>query len=190
MSDSAKSHEIEDVLSSVRRLVNDGGGRGRIHRAERLLLTPAQRVAVPESEPRAQPEVGPRPVAAVSTDRKRPMLLQPNPRDRAALERRIAELEAAVAQSDEEWEPDGDDTVTMPAAWAMGRPRPANAPQATPPVEEKGGLAGLDEEKLREMVAEIVREELQGVLGERITRNVRKLVRREISRALAARELD
>lgn len=48
----------------------------------------------------------------------------------------------------------------------------------------------LDEEALREMVADIVRQELQGALGERITRNVRKLVRREIHRALMAQELD
>lgn len=48
----------------------------------------------------------------------------------------------------------------------------------------------IDEETLREMVADIVRQELQGTLGERITRNVRKLVRREIHRALAAHELD
>jgi hypothetical protein len=48
----------------------------------------------------------------------------------------------------------------------------------------------LDEEALREMVAQIVRQELQGVLGERITRNVRRLVRREIQRAMAVRELD
>ncbi len=48
----------------------------------------------------------------------------------------------------------------------------------------------LDEEALRDMVAEIVREELQGALGERITRNVRKLVRREIQRALAAHDLE
>ncbi|MEL6169915.1 MAG: hypothetical protein AAFR35_14595 [Pseudomonadota bacterium] len=47
---------------------------------------------------------------------------------------------------------------------------------------------GVDEDMLREMVAEIVREELQGVLGERITRNVRKLVRREIHRALLTRD--
>ena len=50
--------------------------------------------------------------------------------------------------------------------------------------------AVLDEEALRDMVAEIVRQELQGPLGERITRNVRKLVRREIYRAMAANELD
>ena len=48
----------------------------------------------------------------------------------------------------------------------------------------------LDEETLRELVTDIVREELQGALGERITRNVRKLVRREIHRALVAQELD
>lgn len=48
----------------------------------------------------------------------------------------------------------------------------------------------LDEEDLRPIVARMVREELQGELGERITRNVRKLVRREILRALAARDAE
>jgi hypothetical protein len=48
----------------------------------------------------------------------------------------------------------------------------------------------IDEEALRDMVSEIVRAELQGALGERITRNVRKLVRREIHRALTAQELE
>ncbi len=52
-----------------------------------------------------------------------------------------------------------------------------------------GEDAYIDEESLRELVADIVREELQGALGERITRNVRKLVRREIHRALAAQDL-
>lgn len=50
--------------------------------------------------------------------------------------------------------------------------------------------AVLDEDMLRDLVAEIVRQELQGALGERITRNVRKLVRREIHRALASQELE
>lgn len=48
----------------------------------------------------------------------------------------------------------------------------------------------LDEDTLREMITEIVHAELQGALGERITRNVRRLVRREIHRALTARDLD
>ncbi len=49
--------------------------------------------------------------------------------------------------------------------------------------------AVIDEDALRDMVVDIVRSELQGALGERITRNVRKLVRREIQRALAAHDL-
>lgn len=62
-------------------------------------------------------------------------------------------------------------------------------------VDEGGNLladdeATLDEESLREMVGDLVRQELQGVLGERITRNVRRLVRREIQRAMAMRDLE
>lgn len=60
-------------------------------------------------------------------------------------------------------------------------------PELADAVDE---AAVVDEEILREMVADIVRQELQGALGERITRNVRKLVRREIHRALAAHDLD
>jgi hypothetical protein len=54
-----------------------------------------------------------------------------------------------------------------------------------------GAEAGLvDEEALRALVAELIRKELQGTLGERITRNVRKLVRREIQRALMSRDYE
>jgi len=55
-------------------------------------------------------------------------------------------------------------------------------------VQEEESI--LDEETLRDLVSEMVREELQGELGDRITRNVRKLVRREIQRALASREFE
>ncbi len=48
----------------------------------------------------------------------------------------------------------------------------------------------FDEEMLRNLVIEIVRQELQGTLGERITRNVRKLVRREIYRVLSSQEFE
>ncbi|KAB7616193.1 hypothetical protein F9L33_05430 [Amylibacter sp. SFDW26] len=54
---------------------------------------------------------------------------------------------------------------------------------------EPKGDAFIDEETLREIVSELVRSELQGDLGDRITRNVRKLVRREIHHALASREI-
>ena len=74
------------------------------------------------------------------------------------------------------------------------------APVATipdAPLAEAGmpALAGsmeltLEEDALRDIVGEILRDELRGVLGEQITRNVRLLVRREIQRILAGREFD
>lgn len=48
----------------------------------------------------------------------------------------------------------------------------------------------LDSPELRQVVKEAIREELQGPLGERITRNVRKLVRREIHNILTTQEFD
>lgn len=47
----------------------------------------------------------------------------------------------------------------------------------------------IDEATLRTLVAQIVREELQGQLGERITLQVRKLVRSEIAKVLDSRDL-
>jgi hypothetical protein len=51
-------------------------------------------------------------------------------------------------------------------------------------------LPALDEEALHQLVVDIVRQELQGALGERITRNVRKLVRREIHRVMMTQDID
>ena len=54
-------------------------------------------------------------------------------------------------------------------------------------AEGIGGRAGrsqapiLDEESLRDLINALVREELQGELGERIGRNLRRLIRREIA---------
>ncbi|MGR3838076.1 MAG: hypothetical protein ACU0A2_06945, partial [Cognatishimia sp.] len=61
---------------------------------------------------------------------------------------------------------------------------------ASEAIEDEIAEAVLDEDMLRDLVGEIVRQELQGPLGERITRNVRKLVRREINRALSSRQAD
>lgn len=52
MTETAKHDDIEDVLSSIRRLVSDGSGSERPETeaaAERLVLTPALRVAEPEN---------------------------------------------------------------------------------------------------------------------------------------------
>ena len=122
------------------------------------------------------------------------------------LSAKIQALEAAIAQQQDQWEPDSageDDYAGMPARetipWQDHQPAPtaevadAEVAEETQP-ENTGVLAAdesvIDEEALRELVADIVRQELQGALGERITRNVRKLVRREIHRALAAQTME
>ncbi|MDD9724842.1 hypothetical protein PVV74_05190 [Roseovarius sp. SK2] len=175
------------------------------------------------------------------------------------LEARIAEVEAAVAARDDQWEPDGasEDAYaggrTEPLPWedhleatvpvftsrltqkeSADAARDAGEPDADmtfaepdmpsgqtsrpePEAEKDEGQASharksgiveaenagndnswyredtdavLDEDALRDLVSEIVRQELQGTLGERITRNVRKLVRREIHRAMMGQDLD
>jgi len=82
------------------------------------------------------------------------------------------------------------DDETQPAARTAGAND--NAPTDLPGGQAASALENtvVDEEFLRDIVSEIVREELQGELGERITRNVRKLVRREIHRAMASRDFD
>ncbi len=138
----------------------------------------------------------------------------------ATLSAKIAVLEAKIGETQDQWEPDGetdDDYAGTPVETIQWQDHTDEeideAPDADPAVEPEIAVASqpqatadvqvdealdflpedetiLDEESLRELVADIVRQELQGALGERITRNVRKLVRREIHRALTAQELD
>ncbi|WP_438992419.1 hypothetical protein [Lentibacter sp.] len=87
-----------------------------------------------------------------------------------------------------------EDIAETPSEQSSEQPiDPAPTPEE-PAQDSYDFLAGdetlIDEDALREMVADIVRQELQGALGERITRNVRKLVRREIHRALMAQEFE
>ncbi|MEL6452124.1 MAG: hypothetical protein AAFQ19_12780 [Pseudomonadota bacterium] len=130
--------------------------------------------------------------------------------EQRTLSEKIAALETLLGTQGKEFEPDAgeEDTPFVEAeaptmTWEDAEPEPAFTPTAAPepaaPDEDDEATAAqifssdedvLDEEALRELVSDIVREELQGALGERITRNVRKLVRREIHRALAAQELE
>lgn len=131
--------------------------------------------------------------------------------DMRPLGEKIAALEEVIGRTDDQWEPDDlgvdeyagtqvetlewEDTDPEPAEQAYTQetarePQPAEDPDTGVFDEDLTAEALLDEAALRDLVADIVREELQGVLGERITRNVRKLVRREIHRALAVRELE
>ena len=211
MSEPMTTHEIEDVLSSIRRLVSDdfrpAPGPAGDHSAK-LLLTPALRV-VPKSEPLM-------PLSAGDV---------------------VAQLDASAG--DDAWEPAPDPSADWPDAWAappapqdpvlfVHRPRDTasfDAPEAafcasddTAPDADGSwadraeaavladlakGLAddlaaaaarpaapALDPDMLREMVRELLREELAGAVGERITRNVRKLVRAEIARAMMVHDIE
>ena len=126
-----------------------------------------------------------------------------------SLTSKIAALEAVIGKTDDQWEP-----VDTGSSHYSGTKAPSmkwddvgsdsdahnaegdNAETVEVDVEPQQAASSqsadelLDEDALRDIVSEILREELQGALGERITRNVRKLVRREIHRALAAQEFE
>lgn len=288
MSEPVTNSEIEDVLSSIRRLVSEedrkpsATGAENEADADRLVLTPALRVAEAETAAAAEPTVGEIEQPAgidgsgddVESDQgheqahdhdheveadedmdygsdpdadhdenteasayDEPVSEAQQPEDEgeapAGLEAKIAELEALIGRADDEWEPDeaGQDAyagdTTAPLEWedaadtASGADPNEDRGESETPVETEMELAPseamdagwsvdeidddpeddlddlfaddapvIDEAALRDMVSEIVREELQGELGERITRNVRKLVRREIQRALTTKQFD
>lgn len=87
-------------------------------------------------------------------------------------ERRL-HFSAPVEQGDP-WEDDEEEGAIDEAALAAA-------------LNDEESPALIDEARLVELVSEVVRQELRGALGERITQNVRKLVRREIARALETR---
>ncbi len=94
----------------------------------------------------------------------------------ALTEATISDIETQIASDGDDWETD-DVFVTE------NDPSPT-APMSAPLVNQ------MDKAALKSMVSDLLREELRGEMGERITRNVRKLVRREIQRALTAQRLD
>jgi len=217
MSESVSNAEIEDVLTSIRRLVSGEEGSStakagtetkKPSAAAKLILTADFRVSdAPKGAANAEEE----PAETVTfRHTAEPEQCESKAADGAekqtSLESTIAELEAAIGEQDEEWEPDGsgfeedaeaEAVMTAPIKDMMGTKQPIDEIEDAEIIEDDltaGLFAGddpeFDEEALREMVSEIVRQELQGALGERITRNVRKLVRREINRVLAAQDFD
>ncbi|MDV7144514.1 hypothetical protein R3X27_17690 [Tropicimonas sp. TH_r6] len=89
----------------------------------------------------------------------------------------LPEADEILAEAVQSFSAEGDDETT---ADLSEDPENLFAENGAIPVEAD----------LRDLIAELLHQELQGALGERITRNVRKLVRREIHRALAARDFD
>lgn len=125
MSDAMTNREIEDVLTSIRRLVAQEGTRPTD--AGRLVLTEDQRVSVaipvaPDADPQAPDAHGSGPDGADSTARagRRTSLAAqdmtlPEP-DFGKLEATIAELEAAVSASGETWDSEaGSDEAPRPS---------------------------------------------------------------------------
>ena len=128
--------------------------------------------------------------------------------DHVPIEDRLEETRSSLAQEEDLSEPEYEPEIEIPAAIVEPEEEPVVDPgfeaEAMSAVDEEElvddvaqtlGVFGaeddsfLDEEALRELITEIVRQELQGTLGERITRNVRKLVRREIQRAMTVQDL-
>jgi hypothetical protein len=244
------SEEIEDVVSSVRRLVSNEQRPRNVSRdvnADRLLLTPALRV-VSDSAPAAPlildsplvetvtaPETEVEPAAndaveLVEAEWEDELWIEPGVTSLGEVALGAEEAEVLIAPPEEpllSQAGQGDDYpepwAQIEAAWVERRPtHPPKADHVTeayeafeaeeyepetPTIEpdDKAStqristeildadgtpLAVLDESALQEIVRLIIREELQGSLGERITRSVRKLVRAEINRALVERDLD
>ncbi|NSX56167.1 hypothetical protein [Parasulfitobacter algicola] len=188
MSDPVTNTEIENVLSSIRRLVAEDPQVVATNNgpAERLVLSDTDRVAqamkaqnaigqsdpVTEKQPAKQDTI---------IDRARVQIVDFS--DIKALDGKSAanrtKVEAHTVIEEE--------VTTQPLATVEQEDDFADDEPVDILAEE---VISIDEESLRDMVAELVRQELQGELGERITRNVRKLIRREIHRALASQELD
>ena len=112
-----------------------------------------------------------------------PLVLTPEMRvqDRAAEPPRAAPvpdpMDAAPASAPPAETPD--------AAHQAAQPPAVQASGTLPAARSEAGLPTLlDDDALQALVAQAVRDELHGKLGERITLAVRKLVRNEIARAL------
>ena len=94
----------------------------------------------------------------------------------ASLEATLSRLEELLARS------------ATPAV-ALDHPASVAAPPQAEAEESATQDPVIDEQMLFQLVANTVRQELQGELGEKITRNIRKLVRAEVARELALRKL-
>ncbi len=80
--------------------------------------------------------------------------------------------------------------AAMAGAAAMADEAPEEGEEDGVDLFSQDDEAVIDMEMLRDLISDVIREELQGPLGERITRNVRKLVRQEIARALEAQKFE
>lgn len=180
MTHMAKSDDIDTLVSSVRHLVKnpEAGQIPKEPAVDRLVLTPALRIDLLADET-------PLPTAEIA-----------RPEQPARSETTLPKLDDATAAAFSDGEA-ADDNSFDPDAWAAspfhsthqkGEDVIVASASTDLPAQDLSQL--IDQAALREMIVSIVQEELAGEMGERITHSVRKLVRREINRLLAAQELD
>ena len=188
----SRGDEIDQLVSSVRNFVaHKDAHRPPVQASgDKLLLTPDNRLS--DEQVKAIDAEWAAELHALETAG----LVAPG----KALELSESELEEAVSKLPDDWEatsvsceaesPDkdgaGSDSVEQTAA---------DKPQLEIDTAELEAMISakisdmIDQDALRAMVVKTVHEELGGDLGERITRNVRKLVRREINRVITSRDL-
>ena len=210
MTEAMSRREIEDVLSSIRRIVShevpaEGPSAPQPDLNDKLILTSALRVddaaaqqdGAPASALSEGSDAGegalPMPATSVEESEVVPSLL-----GRIATASRTPPLVLDAAPAQEQGNPEPEDNLhasledrAMEATLARLEAVLANSVQ---PAKAKPASAGaaedeiIDEGVLYQLVAHIVRQELQGELGEKITRNIRKLVRSEVARELELRK--
>ncbi|MBM2576740.1 hypothetical protein JQC91_10535 [Jannaschia sp. Os4] len=194
----AKAHDIEDVLASIRQLVAE--------EAPAALVRGEARGPVGE-------EVGPDPLDEVAEGPDRLVLgAEHRVVELVAGDGAEDALTAGTDEPEAERWPEEDVAPALPEAH---RPAPEMDPDAAPesepepwPTATVSVLPGAkraappassyddapppaeEDDALRDLIADVVREELAGPLGERITRNVRKMVRRELRQMMSGEEFE
>lgn len=192
----------DDVLASIRRLVLEDPPRPA--NPGRLVLTPALRVAPPDpGARRAMAAEPPSVIAQAVADSVSDLLREgsaPNRPDATAVDappsapasprgataaERVQGIGDGLSRRKEDWEPDGGEQA---AHWSLSEVPAEPVFRHRVQVTDPSPPPAIDDDRLRRLIAEVVREELQGELGERMTRNIRRLVRREIFRVLESRD--
>ncbi len=143
MSEAVTDSDIEDVLSSIRRLISATPGEDeKTARPDpvpgKLVLTPDFRVGDGGAETTDAP------ADPAQTDRAAPTPKTPAPEDSGdSLEARIAELEAAIGNIPEEWEPDGSEAPGKGPELVVLHPETAAADGEAGFVEAGEGSADI-----------------------------------------------
>ncbi len=189
MASSVETANIDEVLSSIRRLVRDDFSQKTVERGSedtegRLVLTPALRIAGGDDEWEASQSFDAAEVIDPLPEEQQVVASQ---WEGVSLADRISRLEAAAATAGGEWSPE--EPLQQPLAEAQPEAGDSYLQLTSPIMPPEEAAAELDMELLQTLVSETIRQELKGEMGDRISRNLRKMVRREIARALAERDM-